>query len=276
MSLQSSSMANRAIARIIVLAVLLSMYAAPASAADYVFRIEPAYPPARLAQIYGPLMAYLDKATGQHFVLTPARNYNDYWRTIQDKTKTDFAFEDAHLTDYRIRHAHFEPLARVAGTVGYTLVTNVDIGKKGLRGLLLHRVVTMSAPSLGYSLLLKFYPNPVAEPRIKTTATSWRDAVDRVFAGEADAAMIPNWLRDQYPNLIPVKSSREFPGQCVSASPEVPTDVRDKVGKALLGLDGDPAAAKLLLDLGVSKFVQTTAADYAGDEDLLKTTLGYK
>ena len=276
MSLRSGFGSNRPETRFIVSVILLLFCAVPAHATDYVFRIEPAYPPARLMQIYAPLMTYLDKSTGQHFVLKPARNYNDYWRTLQNKTKTDFAFDDAHLTDYRIQHNKFDPVARIAGSTGYTLVTNIDIGNKGLRGLLLHRVVTMSAPSLGYSLLLKFYPNPVAEPRIKTTATSWRDAVDRVFAGEAEAAMIPNWLRDQYPNLTPVKSSPEFPGQCVSASPEVPADVRDKVKKALLGLDSDPDAAKLLLNLGIKKFVSTTASEYAGDEKLLKTSLGYK
>src|SRR5581483_12060634 len=46
-----------------------------AIAADYTFTIEPDYPPERIQEIYKPLMDYLGKSTGQHFTLTPARNY---------------------------------------------------------------------------------------------------------------------------------------------------------------------------------------------------------
>ena len=247
-----------------------------ATAAEYTFRIEPAFPPDRLQEIYSPLMKYLDKATGQHFNLVASRNYRYYWRDITSDSKTDFAFDEAHLTDYRIQHQHFVPLVRTAEQTGYTLVANIDIGNKGLRALVGHTIVTMSAPSLGYSMLLEFYPNPVLEPNIKTTATSWRDAVDRVFAGEADAAMIPNALKDQYPNLTPVKATREFPGPCVTASPDVPAELRAKVAQALLELSSDAGASQVLLDLGISKFVPATAKEYAGDEQILKNVLGYK
>ncbi|MBS0569355.1 MAG: PhnD/SsuA/transferrin family substrate-binding protein [Proteobacteria bacterium] len=247
-----------------------------ARAADYTFRIEPAYPPERVAEIYAPLMTYLGKATGEHFSLVPARNYHFYWRDVQNAVKTDFAFDEAHLADYRIEKQHFEALVRTAEPTSYTLVSNIDIGNKGLQGLVGHSIVTMGAPSLGYALLVQFYPNPILQPDIATTATSWRDATDRVFAGEADAAMIPTALKDQYPNLTPVKASREFPGQCITAAPAVPAELREKVKEALLKLDTDASASKILFDLGVSKFVPAKAAEYAGDEQILKDFIGYK
>lgn len=246
-----------------------------ASAANYTFRVEPAYPADRAAEIYAPLMTYLDKATGQHFTLVTARNYHFYWRDIQNSAKTDFALDEAHIADYRIEKRHFEPLVHTAEPTSYTLVSNIDIGNKGVQGLVGHTIVTMGSPSLGYALLLEFYPNPILQPDIATTATSWRDATDRVFAGEADAAMIPTWLKDQYPNLTPVKTSREFPGQCITASPDVPADLREKVKDALLKLDTDADASKLLFDLGVTKFVPATAKEYAGDAQILKTFIGY-
>lgn len=247
-----------------------------AHAADYTFRVEPSYPAARVSEIYAPLMTYLSKATGQHFVLVPSRSYHFYWRDMQNAVKTDFAFDEAHFTDYRIQHAHFEPLVHTTESTSYTLVSNIDLGSKGTQGLVGHTIVTMSAPSLGYSLLLTFYPNPVLQPDIATTATSWRDATDRVFGGEADAAMIPTSLKDQYPNLTPVKTSSTYPGQCVSASPDVPADVKDKVREALLKLDSDADASKILFDLGVTKFVPATAKEYEGDEAVLKNFIGYK
>ena len=98
----------------------------------------------------------------------------------------------------------------------------------------------------------------------------------QIADGEADAAMIPTWLKDQYPNLTPVKTSRDFPGQCITASPDVPADLREKVKDALLKLDTDTDAAKLLFELGVTKFVPASAKEYAGDEQSLKSFIGYQ
>jgi len=241
-----------------------------AFAANYTFRIEPANPQERLQEIYAPLMTYLAKTTGQQFTIVPVRNYHFYWRDLQAGAKTDFAFDEAHFTAYRIQNGKFEPLVRTAEAESYTLVSNIDLGKKGADGLVGHGIISMPAPSLGYALLAEFYPNPVMQPDILSTATSWRDAVDRVFGGEADAAIIPTALKDQYPNLAPVKTSRQYAGQCISASPDVPADVKDKVRDALLKLDTDADASKLLFELGVSKFVAATAKDYDGADAALK------
>ena len=247
-----------------------------AFAAEYTFAIEPDYPPDRIQETYKPLMAYLDKATGQHFTLVPARNYHFYFRDLQAGGKADFAFDEAHFTDYRIKHAQYEPLVRAAEPTSYSLVTNLDVGKAGVNGLVGHSIATMSAPSLGYSLLVEFYQNPVSQPDIRSSAASWKDAVEAIFAGDADGAIIPTSLKDQYPNVTVVKTSRQFAGQCVSAAPSVPAEVKQKVREALLKLDTDADASRLLLELGISKFVPATAKDYDGAEQALKSYFGYK
>jgi ABC-type phosphate/phosphonate transport system substrate-binding protein len=269
MKTNSSILPGRGGALLVVFGAVLTTATNVAFAADYTFNVEPAYRPERTEEIYKPLMAYLNKATGQHFTVVTARNYHFYWRDIQAGTKADFAFDEAHLTDYRIQHGHYEPLVRTVEQTSYTLVTNADIGNKGVAGLVGHSIMTMSAPSLGYVLLLDFYPNPVLQPDIRSSAASWTDAVDSVFAGEADAAMIPTRLKDQYPNLTPVKTSRQFAGQCVSAAATVPADVKEKVRDALLKLDASEDTAKLLFELGVTKFVPAVAKDYAGTEQIL-------
>jgi ABC-type phosphate/phosphonate transport system substrate-binding protein len=255
---------------------LCGLAANAAFAADYTFTIEPDYPPDRVQQSYQPLMDYLGKATGQHFTLVTARNYHFYFRDMQAGAKADFAFDEAHFTDYRIHHSHYEPLARAAEPTSYSLVTNLDIGKNGVNALVGHGIATMSAPSLGYSLLTEFYTNPVSQPDIRSSSPSWKDAVEAIFAGDADGAIIPTSLKDQYPNVTVIKTSRRFAGQCVSAAAAVPDEVKAKVRDALLKLDTDPEAAKLLLELGISKFVPATAKECDGDEQVLKGYFGYK
>jgi ABC-type phosphate/phosphonate transport system substrate-binding protein len=246
-----------------------------AGAASYSFWAEPIYPPEKAAEVYKPLMEYLGKATGEQFTLVTPRNYHFYWRDLRQTDKADFALDEAHLADYRIQRSKFVPLVHTAEKQSYTLVTNLDLQSAGLEGLVGHKIVCMGAPSLGYALLLGFYPNPIRQPDIQSSAASWRDAVEAVFAGEAQAAMIPTWLKDQYPNLTPVKTSHEFAGTAISAAATVPEPVRAKVTEALLKLDQDPALANLLLELGISKFVPATPADYAGAEAMLKDFYGY-
>jgi len=259
-----------------LLGICLSATPLYVHAADYTFAVEPSNRPDRTAEIYKPLITYLQKTTGEHFVLVTSRNYHFYWRDIHTTGKTDFSFDEAHLAAYRIKDEGYEPLVRTAEPTSYSLVTSdPDIGAKGVQGLVGHSIITMPSPSLGYVLLLELYPNPVSQPDIRSTAGAWRDAIDSVFGGDADAAMIPTRLRDQYPNLVAVKATRQFPGQCVSAAASVPAELKQKVKDALLKLDSDKDTEKLLLELGVTKFVPASAKEYDGSERLLKNSIGY-
>ena len=246
-----------------------------AAAAEYSFWAEPIYPPEKAAEVYKPLIEYLGKATGEKFTLVTPKNYHFYWRDLRQTEKADFALDEAHLADYRIQRSKFVPLVHTAEKQSYTLVSNQDLQAGGLDALVGQKIVCMGAPSLGYALLLGFYPNPIRQPDIQSSAASWKDAVEAVFAGEAQAAMIPTWLKDQYPNLVSIKTSREFAGAAISAAATVPEPVRAKVTDALLKLDQDPALANLLLELGISKFVPAAPADYTGAEAMLKDFYGY-
>jgi ABC-type phosphate/phosphonate transport system substrate-binding protein len=250
--------------------------AGSAFAAEYKIVAEPIYPPDKAQQVYKPLIAYLNKSTGEKFSLVTPRNYHFYWRDLKQTEGVDFAIDEAHLADYRIQRFQFAPLVHAAEQTSYTLVTNADIGNKGLEGLVGKKIVSMPAPSLGYALLLTMYPNPIQQPDIESNASSWRDAVEIVFAGEADGAIIPTPLKETFPNLTPVKTSRAFPGTLISANPKVPEAVRQKVKDAFLKIAADPEAQPLLFELGVTKFVEATAAEYAGSEQVLKDFYGYQ
>ena len=59
------------------------------------------------------------------------------------------------------------------------------------------------------------FKNPVAQPDIRSEAASWKDGVEMVFAGESEAAMVPGYIAQTYPNLVPVATSRDFIGRAL-------------------------------------------------------------
>ncbi|MEZ5484286.1 MAG: PhnD/SsuA/transferrin family substrate-binding protein [Lysobacteraceae bacterium] len=247
-----------------------------AKADEFSITIEPNYPPAQVEQIYKPLLDYLGKATGHQFVLVTARNYHFYWREIRNATPVDFTIEDAPFVEYRMLRQQFVPLARVAEPTSYRLIAQPDYSDNGAEGLVGYRVVCLPSPSMGIALLTGMYTNPLAQPEVKSEATSWREAVEIVFAGEGEAAMVPKHIADLYPNLVEVAASADYPGITVSASGNVPEDVRGAVRDALLALHENESLYEVLVEIGASRFVPAVAADYADSEDLLKGTFGYK
>src|SRR5687768_12599680 len=242
----------------VLLGVCLLFAAQAADAADYTVIVEPNYPPAQAREVYEPLLAYLAKATGHKFFLKTTPNYHVYWRDMRANAPADFAFEEAHFTDYRINRQKFTPLVRVSDSTRFTLLVNEDMREGGAQGLVGHRIVSMSAPSLGYLLLGDLYKNPISQPEIQSVAANWKDGVDMLFAGETDAAMVPNYIAREYPQLVPVNESREFTGRALSAAPTVPADVRAAVSKAMLALHKDDNLYSVLNEIGATQFVPAT------------------
>ena len=130
-----------------LLAILLGIcFAGSAAATDYSVTVEPNYPPAQAQQVYAPLLAYLSKATGQHFVLKTSGNYHVYWRDLRSNVDTDFAFVEAHFTDYRINRQRFTPLVRTIDPTKFVLLVDASNAEGGSNGLIGRRVASMKPP----------------------------------------------------------------------------------------------------------------------------------
>jgi hypothetical protein len=260
----------------ILVPLALLLFGGIAQATDFTVTVEPNYPPAQAQDVYRPLLAYLSKATGHRFILKTSANYHVFWRDLRSGAPTDFAFEEAHFTDYRINRQRFTPLVRVTDPTKFTLLVDASNSAGGPNGLIGRRIASMSAPSLGYLLLGELYKNPIAQPQIQSVAASWKDGVEMVFSDETDAAMVPGYIAQTYPNLVPVATSRDFLGRAFSASPRVPMAVRQKVADAMLRLHKDQALFDVINELGATQFVPATAAEYAGNERLLRGVFGYQ
>ena len=246
-----------------------------ASAAEFKIGIEPSYPRDQAQEIYKPLLDYLQKSTGHTFVLVVPRNYHFLWRDLRQNAPLDFAFEEAHFVDYRVKRHGFEPLVRTTEPTNYTLLAQPELAENGINGLVGRRIACMPSPSLGFALVAEMFKNPVAQPDIRSEAASWRDGVEMVFAGEADAAMVQTYIADLYPNLVAVNKTRDFPGRALSAAQGVDPAVRQAVKDAMLKLHEDTTLFDVLTEIGTSQFVETNAAEYAGAEQMLSGFFGY-
>lgn len=249
----------------------------PSQAADVNLAVEPFHTADRAPEVYAPLLAYLNKATGHNFKLVTSRNYHFYWSDLRSRGDIDIAFEEAHFADYRASRFGYRPLAKSIENTSYSLLTLYPPEDESdpLRSLVARRLVCMAAPNLGFALLLELYPNPMQQPDVRSSATSWRESAEIIFAGEADAAMAPTWLQNLYPNLYPVHQTREFPGPAFLASPRLDPAIADAVRDALLQLHEDPDLYEVLNELGVSQFVEASAEEYTGSEAMLKAFYGY-
>lgn len=255
---------------------LAMVFATSAQAADYTVSVEPSFPRDQAAEVFQPLLDYLSEATGHSFELHVPSNYHALWREIRTDSAVDFAFEEAHFTDYRAKRYGFTPLARTIEPTRFSLIAMPHIADEGTNGLIGYRVVSMPAPSLGSAALGDVYPNPIAQPEIESSAASWRDGVEMVFADEAEAAMVPDYIANLYPNLLPISQSEEFPGRAFSAAPMVPEDVRVAVRDALLALDQRDELYTLLAELGISGFVTPDPNEYDGSDEMLRGFFGYR
>ena len=260
----------------VLAAALMAIGSSRADGAEFTFAVEPSVPPDRAEEIHQPLLEYLGKATGHTFRLVTSRNYHFYWRDMRANAPVDFSFDEPHFADYRIQRHGFEPLARTAEPTVYSLIAQPDYAERGLAGLVGYRVVSMPSPSLGFVLLAHLYKNPLAQPEIKSEASSWREGVEIVFAGEGEAAMVPLRIAEMYPNLVELRKSDPLPGTAVLAAAGVAPEVKQAVRDALLALHEDESLYEVLVEIGANKFEPATAAEYAGAQELLRGVFGYK
>ena len=119
----------------------------------------------------------------------------------------------------------------------------------------------------------KWFTDLFASPTKVVTALSWQDAVEIVFDGAADAAIVPEWMLNLYPNFESLKKSEELPGPTFMASSSVPKMVRESFQAALISLADDEEAYDVLVELNTEGFKAPDASKY---ENLMKMLPGVR
>jgi len=250
-------------------------YSVAGQAAEYTLAIQPILPQEDLKKRFQPLADYLSQETGQTITITTQRNFLYYWTKMRKGKKGfDLVLDAAHFTDYRVKTQGYTVLAKLPDTVSFSIVTREDnfiLDEEELIGL---RVATMPSPSLGALRLEELFPNPMRTPTYiwerNTTV-----AVEKILSGKIDAAIIPTRLASTYNNLNIVLTTEPVPHMGLSASPNVPTEITEKIRQALLTATTKENGRQMLLKLKMNSFEPASSETYDGYSDLLKEVFGY-
>ncbi len=259
---------------LIAISLLSAAMGSNVAVAQLKLKVHPLYTADRSHQVFEPLRDYLQTATGQVIELDIPRDYQHYWLQIRRGETPDLSIDDAHITSYRIANQGYRPLIRSAEDLEFSILTTGDLADDATDAFIGKTISTMPAPSLGYMVLSQLFPNPMAQPIVVSSARSWRDGVEIIFAMEADAAIAPNHVVDLYPNLYPVYTSDSFPGMTLSVAPDVPQQVADALRDALLVLHENQQYYRVLNELNSTQFVSSTASEYDGLDQILGTIYG--
>lgn len=240
--------------------------------------MHPIYAQKRSQEVFQPLVSYLEKETGHQITLQTPRSFLSFWNTLRTPEQYNLVLLEPHLMDYGIQKLNLTPLAKSSDPTQYSLIVSDEFADLDpTEALVGKKIAVLPAPSLGNVLLEFIFPNPIQQPRIDTTAPSWRDDIESIFAGEVDAAMVPTWLAERFPNLTPVLDSNPLPGFAVAKTQQTSVEVGNAIKNALIKLGENKSEQELevLFELKTKKFEPAYDADFQGLSQFLVNVFGY-
>ena len=200
-------------------------------ASAYELAIMPVRSKALTEEFYQPLANYLAKATGQPIKLKAYKNFVNYWQDMRDG-KMQIVLDAAHFVDYRVKLKQHQVLVKIKDQVSFSLASTEELSILDTDELIGKPIACLPPPSRGNLEIDNFFKNPIRQPR-KVEVQSYEDAVKRLKAGEVKAAVIPTAMMGGFPDLVVIENTDLWPHMAVTAAPEVPTEVKSAIVRAL-------------------------------------------
>ncbi len=215
----------------------LALFNAQASHADkYTLLVEATYAPDRGKEVYETFTKWLGKQIGHEIEIIIDNNYYSYWRQIHGKRTPDFTFDSPHIAAFRAIKKQYRPVAVTQEDLVFHLVSLEEIPEDTTieKHLTNKKVAMLPNPSLASIYFKQWFNDLFASPQKNVAALDWQETIDIVYDGEAQAAIIPHWMYNLYPNFVSLKQSPPIPGRTFMASPNVPKKIVDKLQNVLL------------------------------------------
>ena len=238
------------------------------------FTVQPILDRDQSLKVYQPLVQYLESETGLDIEMVAAVNFLTYWQRML-KGEFDMILDAAHFTAFRIESEDYVPIAKIPGTVSYSLVTSPDLLILEPWELIGKKVATNEPPSLAMVRLLEMYPNPLRQPVFVESNSSER-AIRLIGEEKVDAAIVPTPMLNAFPDLNVVLTTEPAPHMTFSVSPSVSDEARQKIQDAMLNAGETEKGKAMLAKLNYEPFERPDGYKYEGYEELLKDTWGYE
>jgi ABC-type phosphate/phosphonate transport system substrate-binding protein len=250
----------------ILITILLSLSISCVAMADkYTIVIEPTYPEEQGKQVYKPLRQWLKKKTGHDFEIIIDSNYYFYWHSATNGSRMpDFTLDAPHIAAFREKKKNYKILATTKEKLSFHLISLDEPAKdQSVQDFMIgKKIVMLPNPSLASIYFSQWFTDLFAAPKKDVTALSWQEAVEIVFDGSADAAIVPNWMFDLYPNFASLKESDKIPGQTFLASPNVPKEVVKSFQVALFALENDKDGFDVLVEINTKGLIKPKLEEY--------------
>ncbi len=253
------------------------LFSAPAYAV-LVFGAPPRESRAEADAVYGPIAQFLTRVTGQQVVYRYVNNWLSYESNIRHKVY-DIEFDGPAFIAWRMAHYGWTPLVKAPGNLRFVVIVKRDNTTiKNLEDLAGYSMCAFAPPNLATITIQYEFTNPSRQPNIIPIRT-FSQAYREVMSGQCTAGimqiMLYKHMNATFHAARIVYVSRKLPNQAFSAGPRVTPAMQARITSALLSPQGHTAAAKLLAEFKIKKFVPATVQEYTGLDHLLDNTWGF-
>ena len=244
----------------------------------WIFSAPPRGTQAEEDALYRPVVEYLSRVTGKQVEYKHASNWLVYSRDMA-LGQYDMVFDGPHFNGWRQARLQHTPILKLPEDFVFVVVSRKDDTKiTDMKQLAGRTVCAHAPPNLGTLTLLSRFDNPARQPQIVETQ-GWKGAYDGLMQGKCAATVLPikNLKKfDSAGRTHILYRHRALPNQAISAGPQIPADMQQKIATALVSPEGQAITRKLLDVYAAKAFVPAQAEEYAGLGDLLKDTLYYQ
>lgn len=227
---------------------------------------------------YGPIAAFLTRATGQRFVYKHVDSWLEYEHWIW-LNKGDVYFDGPHFAAWRIHHQGATLGPAVPQPEQWRLYTwhgnsaiNSVADTYGLR------LCAPPAPNFGALWAGAMYNNPVRQPYF-VDMHNWVKIYRALVAHRCDVAVGPKTILDTLdPSRTTIKiitRSPNYPNETFTLSRSIPKALQQRIINALLSRSGQAAMRRLRAQFSNGRpLVSATPGRYVHVDDALSTYWG--
>lgn len=238
------------------------------------FIVQPIFSPEQTRKVYQPIISYLAEQTGEEFKLVTAKSFLSYWETMKRNEDYHLVLDAAHFTDYRVSKMGYQVLAKMPESVSFTLITNENNLILDTDELIGKPIATLPPPSIGSVRISEMFPHPARQPEL-FSASSARKAIDDVKKGKYIAALVPSPMLNNHPDVNVITVTEPIPHMAISASPQIPVALQNKIRSALVDAHKSSQGILCLKKMAIEKFESANNRTYKGYKKLLAGVWGY-